>query len=416
MAALMIDFFYKLWHVSLEMAPFLIFGFVFAGFLSVLMPTRWVQRHLAGRGTFPVFKAALIGIPLPLCSCGVIPVSAGLRRQGASRSSVLSFLISTPQTGIDSILVTGGMLGWFFAFYRTFLALVSGFVAGILGTFLRLDVERDQAEAEMEPFPEGSDKCCCGENEEEEAGADKKTAPEPQLSCCRPEEPTADCCSTEALPPSSDGCERESEMTLPDENPGGLRAVIRKMLRFSFVQIPNDLAGSLIFGLVASALVAALVPDDYFQNRLGNLAEGGILGMLLMVVISVPLYVCATASVPLAAVLLQKGISAGMVLVFLMSGPATNAATISTVMTVLGRKAVVIYLVSIIGIAILAGKMLDMFYQTTNLAPGSLSVEIIPWSIKFPSALLLFGMILFGLWNRRGSSRNEPQEKKPCCK
>ena len=281
------------WTVLGQMAPWLLFGFLAAGLLSVLVSPEWVERHLGGRGAWPVAKATLFGIPLPLCSCGVIPVTATLRRHGAGRGASTAFLIATPQTGVDSILVTGSLMGWAFAGFRVVAALVSGLIGGAAV----------------------------------EATGDRPAGGDNGVGACEEA-----CCSGEAR--------------------GG---PIRRVMHYGFVTLPRDLAKSLLVGLLIAAAITALLPPNVIPEQLTR----GPAAMLVMLALGVPIYVCATASVPIAAALLFKGVSPGAALVFLMTGPATNAATIAIVWKLLGRRTAVVYLLVVAATALAAGAACD---------------------------------------------------------
>ncbi|HSV27352.1 MAG TPA: permease, partial [Sedimentisphaerales bacterium] len=240
------------WGTVVRMAPFLLFGFAVAGVLSIIISRRFVETHLGGKGLFSVVKASLIGVPMPLCSCGVIPVATSLRRHGASKGATISFLISTPSTGIDSFFVTLGLLGWVMAIFRPIVAFISGVIGGGLA-----DLSDRSAPVEKRPKCDG------------------------------------DCC---------------------DEVPKQNRLV--RALRHSFVTLPRDIGRPLLLGITIAALIGAFMPDDFFQKHL----PPGILSMLVMMLIGIPMYVCASASVPIAAALIAKGISPGAALVFLIVG------------------------------------------------------------------------------------------------
>ncbi len=308
-------FLISLWETILEMAPFLLFGFFVAGVLSILIQPEVVERHLGGSGIKQVVKAALFGVPLPLCSCGVIPVGASLRRSGASSGATTAFLISTPQTGVDSIMVTLSLLGPVFAVYRPVVSFVSGIIGGALVNIFGADEDRGD---------HGSTKCV-GE------------------------------CYTE------DSKERSF-----------IGAV-----KYGFITLPRDINKALIIGVLVAGLIAAIVPDDYFAALLG----GGIASMLVMMLVGIPIYVCATASVPIAAALIAKGVSPGAALVFLMTGPATNAATITTIWKTMGRRTAGIYLGTVAGASILAGLLLDAMLD----GRGWDVVQAMPWMIPGPA-------------------------------
>ncbi|MFB3890591.1 MAG: SO_0444 family Cu/Zn efflux transporter [Phycisphaerae bacterium] len=286
------------WMALAEMAPYLLLGFLVAGILSVLISPAAVERHLGGRGLWPVLRAAGVGVPLPLCSCGVIPVAASLRRHGASRGATTAFLISTPQTGVDSIAVTYSMLGGVFAIFRPIAALISGVLGGSIV---------DLADKEQ-PRPAGTSANTCTD------------------SCCA------------------------------GEHAGGK---IRRIFTYAFSTLPRDLAKALAVGLVVAALISALVPAGSFNTSLQAGLGNWLLGMLIMMALGIPTYVCATASVPMAAAMIMTGVSPGAAFAFLVTGPATNAATIATVWKVMGPRTAVIYLLTIAASALAGGAFLD---------------------------------------------------------
>lgn len=324
----------EFWSLLEEMAPYLLFGFIVAGFLSVLIPPESVERNLGGRGLVPVLKAALFGIPLPLCSCGVIPVAASLRQHGANRSSTTSFLLSTPQTGVDSILVTYSLLGPVFAVFRPLAALITGLVGGSLVEAF----DRDGGQARAAPA-QCNLECCSG---------DRK------------------------------------------------RGKIYHALRYGLVTLPQDIGKALLVGLIVAAVIALLIPDDFFAGLLGT----GIWPMLVMMLAGIPVYVCATASVPVAAALMAKGISAGAALVFLMTGPATNAATITTVWKVLGQKTALIYLATVAGCSLAAGFILDYVFSFEGVPVVSHAHGMLPGVVKSLSAILLLAVLSYVLLGR----------------
>jgi uncharacterized membrane protein YraQ (UPF0718 family)/copper chaperone CopZ len=310
------------------MAPYLLFGFLAAGALSVLVSPAFIERHLGGRGWVSVFKASAFGVPLPLCSCSVIPVATSLRRHGAGKGATTAFLISAPQTGVDSILVTFSLLGGVFAIFRPLAALVSGLIGGML--------------------VESIDKEC--------------------VACSAPT-------------PQTDG---------PPKAKGGRGRLVRA-LHYGFVTLPEDIGRSLLAGLAVAALISTLVPQDFFATALG----GGVVGMLVMMLLGVPVYVCATASVPIAAALIAKGVSPGAALAFLMTGPATNAATIVTVWKIMGWRTGVAYLVTIMGTALGAGLTLDAIFSIRHLPhPAPAAMAMIPPEVGSAAAVALLALLV----------------------
>lgn len=346
----------EFWHVLAEMAPYLLFGFLVAGILSVFISARLVERHLGGAGMGSVVKASLFGIPLPLCSCGVIPVGASLRRSGASRGATTSFLISTPQTGIDSIMVTLSLLGPVFAVVRPIAALATGFVGGLLTSAV-----------EREHRPPVS------------AGAAAAS-------------PDADC---------GDAC------AIPGQTPStGSRLL--EAIRYGFVALPQDIGKSLLFGLVLAGLIGAFVPSDFFAGALAN--EWAT--MLIMLVAGIPVYVCATGSVPIAAALMLKGLSPGAALVFLMTGPATNAATLATIWNVVGRRTAIVYLTVVAAGALISGAVLNSLIGPQAAKVAAEGAHMLPGWLQAGSAVLLLAVLGNALWQlRRGKDLDATSEE-----
>ena len=292
------------WKVAGEMAPYLLFGFFAAGLLSAFVSPEWLERHLGGPGFLPVFKSVMLGVPLPLCSCGVIAVTASLRQHGASRAAATGFLIATPQTGVDSIAATWGMLGPVLGIYRPVVALLSGLFGGLLVSLFG------------EPETTGHAKAVNGD------------------ACA-----TGDCCGMENKPGE------------------GSWARVRHVFHYGFVTLPRDIARPLVVGMILAGMISALVPTDSLAPYIG----GGIFAMLAMIAIGIPLYVCATASIPLAVGFIHMGASPGAALAFLIAGPATNAATIATVWKTMGRRTTVLYVFSVALSALIAGLSYDAF-------------------------------------------------------
>ncbi|MBI3985995.1 MAG: permease [Lentisphaerae bacterium] len=312
------------WGTVTEMAPYLLFGFFVAGVLSVLVPTETVERHLGGEGLWPVIKASLLGVPLPLCSCGVIPVAVSLRRHGASPGATTAFLLSTPQTGVDSIMITYSLMGPLFAVVRPVAAFLSGIVAGCL-------VQRWG----------GS-----------EAAASMGTA-------------------SASTPKRSWG------------------ARCGEALHYGFVSLPRDIRNSLIVGLLLAGVISAVVPADFFNALAGH----RLAAMLMVMLVGIPLYVCATGSVPIAAAFVAKGLSPGTALVFLMTGPATNAATIAAIWSTMGRRTVALYLGAIVVCSLAAGLILDSLVSAAGASVGHVHHEMLSEPVKFGSALALLAML-----------------------
>jgi len=328
----MTDFFVRfalsIWETFREMSPYLLLGFFVAGVLSVLVRPELVERHLGGRGLWQVAKAAVFGVPLPLCSCGVIPVAASLRRHGAGAGATTSFLISTPQTGVDSIMVTYSLLGPVFAVFRPVVAFLSGLLGGAL----------------VNAF-----------------GRETGPAAETRPAC------TAECCS-------------------PVE---GRRGGFARAMRYGFMTLPRDINKALIVGIIVAGAISAALPDNYLAGALG----GGILSMIVMMAVGIPVYVCATASVPIAAALIAKGVSPGAALVFLMTGPATNAATVTTVWKIMGKRVAAIYLGSVAASALAAGLLLDAVFTARGGHAAAHVHRMLPGWAQTGAAVVLLAVL-----------------------
>lgn len=310
-------FFYSLAGILFEMAPYILLGFLFAGLLHEFVPSRLMGRHFSGNDWKSVGKAALFGIPLPLCSCGVLPTAVGLRRQGASRGATTSFLIATPQTGVDSIAATYSLLGLPFAIIRPVAALAGSFFGGMIVAKTDNDAAggevRDmpaQAEAEKRPFMEKM------------AGA----------------------------------------------------------LRYGFVDMVGSVGKWLVTGLFIAALITVFMPESWILS----LNRYPVLAMLAMVAIAVPMYICATGSIPIALSLMMKGMSPGVAFVLLMAGPAANFASVMVLGKAMGKRATAAYVGSVVVTAVVFGMVIDYllpgswFAVTPVTGAGSCHVEA-PW-------------------------------------
>lgn len=339
---LVAKFLAELWSVLADMSPYLLFGFLVAGLLSVLISPAAVERHLGGRGIWPVVKAAAFGVPLPLCSCGVIPVSASLRQHGASRGATTAFLISTPQTGVDSILVTYSLLGPVFAVFRP----VAAFISGIAGGALVAMTDRHESEKTV-------------------VAADAK-----------------------------DG---NSAANVQAALPRGFVAKFRSGAQYGFVTLPGDIGRSLVIGLVVAAMISAAIPKDYFAGSIGP-AIGPVGTIVLMMLIGIPVYVCATASVPIALAMIHMGISPGAAFAFLVTGPATNAATIATVWKVMGRRATGLYLLTMAVSALGGGLLLDRFVTVADVQHHVHEMNwMMPWQASTALAVAMLAVLAYAL-------------------
>lgn len=299
--------FYSLLAILNAMSPYILLGFLLAGLLHVFFKPSAMKRHFAGKGFGPVAKAALFGVPLPLCSCGVLPTAVSLKRSGASKGATTSFLIATPQTGVDSIAATWSLLGPAFAVVRPMAALAGAVAGGMAVSTTDTDAE------------------------------------------------TADCDSACAV---DDEKPREKEP---------LGKALLRALKYGMVDMVASVGKWLVIGLIVAALITVLVPDDIFVS----LAEHPILAMLLMVVVAVPMYVCATGSIPIALSLMLKGLTPGVGFVLLMAGPAANFASVMVLRKTLGAKATAIYVGAVVTTAMAFGIVIDYFLPREWFMPNA---------------------------------------------
>ena len=347
-------YFAELWYLLLEMAPWLLLGLIFAGLLKVYFPQKHIDKYLGKSDFKSSLNASLLGIPMPLCSCGVIPTGISFYKNGASKGATNSFLISTPQTGVDSIFATYSMLGWPFALLRPIVAFFTGVVGGILTNVF----VKEKPVAPVSPFANFS--IDTGSVKNEEVCADN----------------------------SCDCSEPKAEDT---------RHSLIRSADYAFIELLQDIAKWLILGFLVAALISVVLPDDFFSSFKGL----GFLEILVILAASVPIYICATGSIPIAAVLLLKGVSPGAALVFLMAGPATNVATMTVLGKTMGRKSLVIYLSTIIIGAIFFGMLTNWLIPADWILSKVMHIhgdgsehEMLPEWLQLTSAfILLFSMI-----------------------
>ena len=354
---LMGGFLESFWQLTAAMAPFILLGLLIAGILHEIIPSDFVQRHLGKNNTLSVIKSTIFGIPLPVCSCGVIPLAAALRKEGAGRGAVLSFLISTPITGIDSILATFGIFGAAFTAYRVFTSIMIAFVSGILSNFF------EKKEPKFKPVFQN--------------GTLLKN-------------------SVKAINFTPFQAKRETFKK---------RFSLKNALKYGFVTLMRDIAKPLFWGLLIGASISVAIPEN-LQEILSSHIWLGYIGAVL---IALPMYVCATSSLPIAASLVLNGVSLGAAFVFLTAGPATNTVTMGVVKRMLGKRTLFIYLMTIALGSLLFGVILDIFFSSID--PKNLIVLDDKVSlIGILSSIILYILIAYFL--------SEPffkKEKNSCC-
>ncbi len=384
----------QLWLLSAEASLYLLFGFAVATLLHAFLPTESLVS-LLGRGKWrPTVSAALIGIPLPLCSCSVVPTAVAIREKGASPGATLSFLISTPETGVDSILLTYGMMGPFgliLAIARPLAAATTAIIAG-----LTLDSLGSDPDVRKETNS-SSDNANTHESHEVE-------------SCGSPDDPaTSTCCSMGIA--EEETLIRIAETSCCDEsvnqNPvqdgqtsinhhmtGRLGLLLHRM-KTSFYLLFDEVSWFIVLGLGVSALIATFIPDDFnFSDKVG----GQFFEMAMAAFFGLPMYVCATASTPIAAVLIAKGLSPGAALVFLLVGPATNIGTVALVRKLLGNVAVLSYLTSIVVVSLAAGWVVNGLCQDILIDFSSISHDHKLSNLGHIGAILLWILLGWRSW------------------
>lgn len=339
----LVDFIREMIGIFQASAPFLMFGFLLAGFLRVLIPQSWLQRHLGEASFRSVLIASLTGVPLPLCSCSVLPAAAAMRKGGASKGATISFAISTPETGVDSISLTYALMDPIITIARPVVAFFTALGAGMLVNLFGSDKNETQAD------PAVPDACGCGRGNE--------------------------------------GI--EEGITEAQTRRGGLRSVIA----YAYGELLDDIAPYFIGGLIVTGIIGALIPDGALQNPAFN----GFPAMVVMLFVGIPLYVCATGSTPMAAMLIMKGLNPGAALVFLLAGPATNATSLAVLTRIVGRGAVALYLISIAIFSLLGGLLLDAIYANSSYEPTAIvgtGGDLIPNWLQIPLTLVMAALLV----------------------
>ncbi len=347
----------NIWLVFLDTAFWLLIGLLAAGFIKLFISESTMQRWVGGRGIGSILRAALFGAPLPLCSCGVLPAAIGLHRSGASKEATVSFLISTPETSIDSVAVTYALMGPVMAIVRPIAAIVNAVGTGLLTTLVTEDVKSH----EMKATEVAS---CCSSKQVKEV--------EPEVTSC---------CATES-----------DNQTNTNINTHTHANKLFQALSYAGAELLDDISTWLIIGIVLAGAMLTFIPPDWFAQW-GN----GITAMLVMLVVGVPMYICAVASTPVAAGLLVAGVSPGAVLVFLLVGPATNIASFALLKNELGLKVTAMYLFGLSVLSLMMGLLLEWFLEMkqwtieTNITD---SHTMLPGVVAWVSAFILIFLII----------------------
>lgn len=325
MVDIILEIILESWRLLQEASIYVLFGILIAGLLRIFLSPESVARHL-GQGRFTsVFKSALLGIPIPLCSCGVLPAATSLKRQGANNGATIAFLISTPESGVDSIALTYALLDPTMTIARPVAAFASAAAAGVTENLI---------------------------------GQEKMTRSIPDMSC-----PVDSCCDgMDCLPE-----EHSNHHTFPEKLWAGFK--------YALVELWGDMAVWFLVGLALAGVITTLVPTEIMTRYLG----GGLPAMLIMLAAGIPLYICATASTPIAAALILNGVSPGAALVFLLAGPATNITSLTVLFGILGKRATAIYLTSIAFSAVIFGLALDQIYSFLGISAQAVAGQAADW-------------------------------------
>lgn len=327
-----------------KMSLYLLFGFLVAGIIHVFINEKIIGKHFGKHNLLSVVKASLFGIPLPLCSCSVVPTAISLKKDGASKGSILSFLISTPTTGIDSIFATYSLLGWLFTIFRV----AASFFAGVLAGVLSVLFDSNEKTATISPVPLQG--CCCHHH---------------QYS---PEHLT-------------------------------LRMKVESALRYAFFDLLEEVGGWLIAGIVIGGIISYFLPVGFIEQYLSS----RWVSIMVMMVIGVPMYVCSSGSLPIAAALMLKGLSPAAAFVFLLVGPATNSASLTVIFKELGLKSTIFFLFSIFVTSVVFGLCLNYLWDLfdINLMDHFRHhSQLIPPQVEIFASFVLVGLILFHLVRR----------------
>ncbi|WP_440874349.1 SO_0444 family Cu/Zn efflux transporter [Thalassotalea sp. PLHSN55] len=354
--------------LSAEASPWLLLGLIIAGLMKAWVPSKILSKHL-GKGKPAIVKAALIGAPLPLCSCGVIPVATELRRSGASPEATASFLVATPETGVDSVSVSYALLGPIFAIYRPITAILSAIFTGMFVATTNSQSAAEQQDTKS-TGQEKTSSCCASQAENKTETI--KTPAETTSACCsttpqvEKAEVNTSCCASK--PSISERAAEQTEKTTSccdTEATTQQASILAKTtlgLKYAATKLIDDLIIWLMIGLIFATLIKTFVPQEFLLSY-----GTGLPAMLMMILISIPMYICATASTPIAAGLIMAGISPGTALVFMMAGPATNISTLGVIRNEMGTQVLVRYLSGIAVCAIAFGLLLDWGLNLFNI-------------------------------------------------
>ncbi|MGM0518263.1 MAG: SO_0444 family Cu/Zn efflux transporter [Campylobacterota bacterium] len=353
---------------------YIVIGLFIAGILKQIIPDDFVSSHLGNDSTGSVIKATLFGIPLPVCSCSVIPLAQALRKEGASKGSVQSFLISTPITGVDSILATFSLFGFVFTAFRVISSIIIAIIVGLVQNIF----EKKESKS----------------SNKQNINFQSFSTVKPTSTFSTTKEDESSCCSTSSCCSSSSKKEGFS---------------IKAVFTYAYGILFKDMAKALLIGLILGSLFITFMPQEYsslfFENR--------FLTYIVIILLAIPLYTCATASLPIAAALMLQGMSGGAAFIFLTAGPATSAVTMSIVYKLLGKKSLIIYVSTISSLALIFGVSFDIFFEELEILKVSLEDESSSLFEALASLAVLL-LIFYHIFKSR-FTKKEQEEKSSCC-
>jgi len=360
---MIIELLNNIWLVFLDTAFWLLLGLLAAGFIKLFISEQTMRRWVGGKGLPSILRAALFGAPLPLCSCGVLPAAIGLRRSGASKEATISFLISTPETSIDSVFVTYALMGPVMAIVRPVSALVNAVGTGLLTALIS-----DEDVPDIKKTGNKVESCC---------SSNKSSQPVETSSCCAEEkEPVKSSCCSEAAEPENVAIKSSK-----------LSSKLLQALSYAGAELLDDIAKWLFIGIALAGIMLTFIPPDWLAQW-----GQGITAMLIMLVVGIPMYICAVASTPVAAGLLLAGVSPGAVLIFLLVGPATNIASFILLKKELGFKVTLVYLAGLSVLSLMMGLLLEWLLVAQQWQIDAKLGEahaMLPGVVSWASAFLL---------------------------
>ena len=383
------SFFDFLWSSFLLLAPMLLLGLFLSGLIHVFISRQAILRWLRDDSLKSVTMSSAIGVPVPLCSCSVVPVVAEMRRKGASRSACMSFLITAPETGADSILVTNAFFGFVVAIVRPVISFITAVVAGIFCIGLIKD-DRDEAKA--------SDHDHCHDCDHDHGSHQALIA---DRDDCYVSPSQLKVLLVNWLKGNATSDPSPGDVSTDDQDLD-FKKLVKHVFRYGFIEIADDILFALLVGVALGGVLFLAIPGDLMSNEYARW-----LSYPVMVLIGIPLYICASASTPIAAALVAKGVSPGAALIFLMTGPATNTGTIAIIVSQFGTRFASIYVVAVIAVTVILGIAIDALLLAAGLtisvnldASHSPAIQLLQWG----SAFLLIALMVWRF--RAGALRN----------